>query len=240
MLSAFAGALVFCLFVAGMAVPVAATLRVDGCATRISVALAAALTALYLGAFGVVIAAGILGSGRRLGDIARTMAIWLVVILALMAGYQYRYELQDAASRLTAGLIPGSPLSLTDADGRAAVMVERLANGHFEVRAEIDGAPVTAMIDTGATSTVLTAEDARRAGYDPDALSFTVPVMTANGRANAARVVVGEIRVGAITRSRVPVLVAEDGRLDRSLLGMNFIGTLSGFDMRGDRLILRD
>ena len=196
--------------------------------------------ALYLGAFGVVIAAGILGSGRRLGDIARTMAIWLVIILALMAGYQYRYELQDVASRLTAGLIPGSPLSMTDADGRAAVMLERLSNGHFEVRAEIDGAPVTVMIDTGATSTVLTAEDARRAGYDTNALSFTVPVMTANGRASAARVVVDEIRVGAIARSRVPVLVAEDGRLERSLLGMNFIGTLSGFDMRGERLILRD
>jgi aspartyl protease family protein len=38
----------------------------------------------------------------------------------------------------------------------------------------------------------------------------------------------------------VPVLIAEPGRLETSLLGMNFIGTLSGFDMRGQRLILRD
>ena len=34
--------------------------------------------------------------------------------------------------------------------------------------------------------------------------------------------------------------VARAISLDRSLLGMNFIGTLSGFDMRGERLILRD
>ena len=31
-------------------------------------------------------------------------------------------------------------------------------------------------------------------------------------------------------------MVAEDGALDQSLLGMTFISTLSGFDMRGDRL----
>ncbi len=48
------------------------------------------------------------------------------------------------------------------------------------------------------------------------------------------------IAVGSIERRRVPILVAEDGKLGQSLLGMNFIGTLSGFDMRGDRLILRD
>ena len=195
---------------------------------------------VYLGALGAVVAAGILGSGLRFGHIARTMAIWLLIILVLMAGYQYRYELQDIASRVTAGLIPGSPLSVTDESGRAMVMLDRMANGHFEVRAEINGTPVSTLIDTGATSTVLTAADARRAGFDPDALAFSVPIMTANGEARAALVTADEIRVGAIARSRQRILVAEEGRLDQSLLGMNFIGTLSGFDMRGERLILRD
>lgn len=195
---------------------------------------------LYLGVLGVVIAAGVFGSGIGFGQAARSIAIWLAIVLLLVGGYQYRYELQDVASRLTAGLVPGSPLSVTDADGRAAVMLERLSNGHFEVRAEVNGAPVTVMIDTGATTTVLTSEDARRAGYDPDAIAFDVPIMTANGRAFAARVTAEELRVGEIARARVPVLIAEQGRLERSLLGMNFIGTLSGFDMRGERLILRD
>lgn len=195
---------------------------------------------LYLGVLGAVIAAGILGSGVRFGQVARTMAIWLLILLALMAGYQYRYELQDVASRLSAGLVPGSPLSITDTDGRAAVMIDRRANGHFEVRAEIDGTPLTVMIDTGATGTVLTFEDARRAGYEPETLRFEIPVMTANGQASAARVVADEIRIGDIVRRRVPVMVAQSGRLERSLLGMNFIGTLSGFDMRGERLVLRD
>lgn len=195
---------------------------------------------LYLGALGAIVCAGILGSGMRFGHVVRTMAIWLLVILVLMGGYQFRYELQDVASRLTAGLIPGSPLSITDAEGRAAVMLDRLSNGHFEVRAEINGTTVLTMIDTGATSTVLTAQDAARIGFEPAELSFTVPIMTANGPSTAARIVADDIRIGGIERRRLPMLVAEEGRLDRSLLGMNFIGTLSGFDMRGERLILRD
>lgn len=195
---------------------------------------------LYLGVLGLVIAVAFLGSGIGLGDILRNAAVWVAIVLLLMGGYQYRYELQDVGSRLTGGLIPGSPMSIRDEDGRAAVMLERMRSGHFEVRAEINGAPVTLLVDTGATSTVLSADDARRAGIDPATLSYNVTVMTANGQARAARLPGLDISVGEISRTNLPALVAEPGRLDRSLLGMTFINTLSGFDMRGERLILRD
>jgi len=35
-------------------------------------------------------------------------------------------------------------------------------------------------------------------------------------------------------------VVAEPGRLDQSLLGMNFISSLTAFEMRRDEVILRD
>lgn len=195
---------------------------------------------LYLGILAVVVAAGIVGSGRRFGDVARSLALWTLIALVLVAGYQYRYELQDVASRVTAGLIPGSPLSLTDADGNATVILEKLSNGHFEAQALINGRSAQMMIDTGATSTVLTTSDAQNAGIDVSGLSFTVPVSTANGQALAAHVVLDEVSIGAIARRNLPALVAASGALEQSLLGMNFIGTLSGFDVRGDRLTLRD
>lgn len=197
-------------------------------------------SALYLGILGLVIAAGIVGSRRHFGQMARSLALWVLIILALVAGYQYRYELQDIANRVTAGLVPGSPLSITDASGGTTVMLEKLPNGHFEAEAEVNGRPVRMMIDTGATTTVLTIRDAAAAGIDTSTLSYQVPVSTANGQALAARVVLGDIGVGAISRRNVPALVASDGMLDQSLLGMNFIGTLSGFDIRGDRMALRD
>jgi len=194
---------------------------------------------IYLGAIALAISSFVLFSGRRLGSTLRGLAAWALILLALVTGYQYRYELQDIANRMTAGLVPASPISMTDADGRAMVSLDKLANGHFEVRATLDGHPVRLLVDTGASTTVLTGADATRIGLDPASLSYTVPVVTANGQASAARTTIGEIAVGSIVRRNVPVLVAQAG-LSQSLLGMNFIGTLSGFDMRGDRLILRD
>lgn len=195
---------------------------------------------VWLGALVLVIGLGLLRSGRPMGAMARGLGAWIVIVLALIAGYQYRYELQDFANRVTAGLVPGSPLALGVEDGRPTVTLDKGIDGHFEARILVNGTPVRAVVDTGATSTVLTAEDARAAGFDPDALNYTVPVATANGKAAAAAVRTDELALGAIVRKNMPVLVAAQGSLDQSLLGMNFISTLSGFDMRGDRMILRD
>jgi aspartyl protease family protein len=46
--------------------------------------------------------------------------------------------------------------------------------------------------------------------------------------------------VGAIKRRHMAVLVAAPGSLGESLLGMNFINSLAGFDMRGDRMTFYD
>jgi aspartyl protease family protein len=195
---------------------------------------------LYLAVLGAVIASGILGSGLPIGQVARTLAIWLVIIVALVAGYQFRYELQDIGSRLTAGLIPGSPISLTDSDGRKSVILEKYDDGHFEARGEVNGRPVRFVVDTGATTTVLTSADAATAGYDVSTLAFNIPISTANGTARAARITAEELRIGAIFRNRQVLLVASPGQLGQSLLGMSFLSSLSGYNVRGDRMVLID
>jgi aspartyl protease family protein len=186
----------------------------------------------------------VIGAGavrfRALGQTVRALGAWVLICLALVAGYQYRYELQDFAHRVTAGLVPGSPLTVTDAAGRHSVILDRSSNGHFEVRGDVDDATVAFVVDTGATVTVLTSDDARRAGHDVDTLVHSVPISTANGQSFAAPLRVGRIAVGGIERTDRRVLVAADGTLGQSLLGMDFISSLSGFDMRGDRLTLRD
>ena len=138
------------------------------------------------------------------------------------------------------GSCPAARFRWTDSEGRTTVTLDKLQNGHFGAEVVVDGVAIRAMVDTGASATVLTREDARLVGFDPERLNYSIPVSTANGIAQAARVTAGEISVGAISRRNVPVLVAADGALEESLLGMNFIGTLSGFDVRGDRMILRD
>jgi aspartyl protease family protein len=87
---------------------------------------------------------------------------------------------------------------------------------------------------------VLTADAASSAGINISKLDYNLPVMTANGPTQAASVTVHELAVGTIKRRHMAVLVAAPGSLGESLLGMNFINSLSGFDMRGDRMILYD
>lgn len=197
-------------------------------------------SALYLGVFGAVIAAAILGSGTRLGAVGRSLAIWAAIVLVFVGVYQYRYEFQDVASRLTAGLVPGSPISMTSADGRKSVLIEKQANGHFEVRGAVNGREVRFLVDTGATTTVLSYNDAVGAGFDISTLNFNVPISTANGMTRAALASADEIRIGDVVRYHQPLLVASPDQLRQSLLGMTFLSALSGYDVRGDRMVLID
>lgn len=196
--------------------------------------------AAYMGIWGVVLASGILASGIKLSDFARNMAIWAVIILALVAGYQYRYDLQDVGSRITAGLIPGSPISGRNSEGSLTVTLAKSANGHFEVNGRVNDARVHFLVDTGASSVVLSREDAERAGLDTAALRYTVPIMTANGNATAASITIAKLQIGDIERHNIRAMVTREGLMSGSLLGMNFLQTLDGFTVRGDQLILID
>ncbi|WP_420962860.1 TIGR02281 family clan AA aspartic protease [Brucella sp. IR073] len=196
--------------------------------------------AAYLGIWGIVLAAALLGSRIRLSDFARSIAIWMVILLALVAGYQYRYELQDVANRITAGLVPGSPISGRNSGGNLTVTLAKSLNGHFEVNGRVNGARVSFLVDTGASMVVLSKDDARRAGIDTADLTYSVPIMTANGGTRAAMATIDTLQIGDITRRDVRALVTEDAGPIGSLLGMNFLDTLHSFSVEGDQLILTD
>lgn len=195
---------------------------------------------VFYGAIIAVLSVGLLQRRLPITEMVRNIGIWVLIFLVLMFGYTIRYELQDIASRVTAGLIPGSPLTSVNRDGQVNVSIEKMLNGHFEASLRVNNIPMRAMVDTGATSTVLTSEDAQRVGIDLSNLRFDLPVSTANGTTMAAAAHVNSIAIGDISRSNLPVLVAQSGQLDQSLLGMNFLSRLSGIDMRGDRMILHD
>lgn len=196
--------------------------------------------AAYMGIWGIVLAAGLLGSGIKLGEFARSMAVWAVIILALVAGYQYRYELQDVGSRITAGLIPGSPISRMAEDGNLHVTLAKSSNGHFEVNGRVNGKHVHFLVDTGASAIVLSKEDAERAGIDTSTLAYSVPIMTANGASRAADIRINNLKIGDIERDNIRALVTQGGLMTGSLLGMAFLDTLHGFTVKGDQLILID
>ncbi|MEM7565971.1 MAG: TIGR02281 family clan AA aspartic protease [Pseudomonadota bacterium] len=122
-------------------------------------------------------------------------------------------------------------------EGRTLV-VQADPTGHFSVIAVIAGRSVEALVDTGATSVVLTYEAADRLGLDLIASDFDTAVRTANGVTEMASVYLQEVRIGPIRMPAVQALVAPRGLLEQSLLGMNFISRLDRFEMRGRQLVL--
>ncbi|MFT4162923.1 TIGR02281 family clan AA aspartic protease [Shinella sp.] len=193
-----------------------------------------------LSAIGAMLAAGILAGRRQWGESLRQAAIWLVIIMALATGYLYRFDLQEVGNRLTAGLIPGRAVVTTNAGGEQILVIHKGVSGHFEADVSIDGISMRMLVDTGASSVVLSYEDAMRLGINPDNLVFSIDVSTANGRALAAPVTLRQIAIGPILRGTIRGMVTEQGRLDQSLLGMSFLETLGSIEITRDELRLKD
>jgi aspartyl protease family protein len=161
--------------------------------------------------------------------------VWFLLLLVVIAAYAYRNDLEQVALRVGAAIVPGMAVETTPGE----LVLQAGADGHFYAHASVDGVSVRFLVDTGASSIALSAADARRIGFDPAALDYLLPVTTANGEALAARVTLDEIRLGSIALTRVPAAVMPPGALATSLLGMAFLERLSGFEITGDRLVLR-
>ena len=170
---------------------------------------------------------------HRLSAAIEAIVFWLLIGLVLAAGYTYRHELQQVGDRIMAEVMPGRPATR----GRT-VEFTRGRGGEFPIVASINGARTSMILDTGASSVVLTQEAAKAAGLPLEILSYSVVVETANGRTRAAPVTLDRLAVGGIVERAVPALVAQPG-LKSNLLGMSFLNRLEGWDVRGDKLTLR-
>lgn len=169
-----------------------------------------------------------------LGPNLRALAAWAMAGLALVIGYSYRDRIQGVSARVLGDLRPGSA-----AGGRGGVVtITRRADGDFRVQAEVNGRSQSFAFDTGASSVVLTAENAAALGIRPAPSDFTARVSTANGIAYAAPIQLDSVGVGTITARRVDAMLAKPGALSGNLLGQSFLSRLSGYEVRGDRLIL--
>jgi aspartyl protease family protein len=196
--------------------------------------------AVVLIAILIFISAGVLGRQIGVGTIMRSMLGWAAAILIVAGLYASRDQLGIFAGRLLGALAPGLPITghLSGEANPEAVSVFRAGDGHFAIRADVDGVPLTLLVDTGASFLTLTHKDARTVGFDPDRLDYSVPIRTANGSMTAAAILIGKITVGSIERRNVRALVAPPQSLEQSLLGMTFLNTLNGYAISGDRLVL--
>ena len=119
-----------------------------------------------------------------------------------------------------------------------AVQVPRGQSGEFALVARINGIRAPMVIDTGATSVVLTYETAKAAGLPLELLEYDVDVETAGGRTKAARLTLDRLTIGKLVERSVPALVVPRGQMKTNLLGMSFLDRLESWEVHADRLML--
>ncbi len=173
----------------------------------------------------------------RIGETLRLGIFWFSIVGAGALIYSYRSPLQSAGDRVLAELSPATAY-LLQFSGRA-VEIARAREGDFNIKVQINGAPVLMLVDTGASSVVLTAEAAKKIGLPVELLRYDIPIETANGRSRAAPVVLERVTIGGIVERGVPALVSAPGDLKLSLLGMSFLKRMESIEMRGERMVMR-
>jgi len=119
-----------------------------------------------------------------------------------------------------------------------AVQIARGQSGEFALQAKINGVKAPMVIDTGATSVVLTYETAKAAGLPLELLEYDVDVETAGGHTRAARLTLDRLAIGKLVERSVPALVVPHGQMKTNLLGMSFLDRLESWEVRADRLML--
>jgi len=179
-----------------------------------------------------VMTAGILAVRHiKMREFLRILAAWGIIVAGISGVYWLTVKAEDSHILTSLAATPKAT------DGGAYV-VRKARDGHFWLRAELNGVPVNLMVDTGATNLVLSRSDAAKIGFDPDQLDYGLRAKTANGTVWFAEAMVDTLRMGSTEQRSVPVTINK-GAMPGSLLGMSVLNTFSSVEFRGDRLILR-
>lgn len=175
-------------------------------------------------------------NATRLGmkQTVRNILIWAAVFVVLVIGYSYRDELKGVWARVSGELSPGT----ADVQGRS-MSVRAGGDGHFYLDVGLNGATTTMLIDTGATSTVISQRSAKAAGLDPGSLNYTLTLRTANGTVQAAPVRIARLTIGplAFTNARVLVTSRKDDRLN--VVGIETLRLFKSYQVTGNTFTLR-
>jgi aspartyl protease family protein len=164
----------------------------------------------------------------RIVRFAISLALFAFLIFIVLRQAPYQPEL----SRLT------SSLGLDDQKvAGKELRVKMASDGHFWVKASINGVERRMLIDSGATVTAISEQTARAAGVDTGTGLAPVMLRTANGVARAETGSIDELRIGNIVARNLRTVTAPGlGSLD--VLGMNFLTKLDSWRVEGLTLIL--
>ena len=177
----------------------------------------------------VLVASSLIGMRLPLKKAAKMIIAWIAIFGVIFILVAFRGEFGGLGQRLYAEAT-GSEIVAGE-----TVRIPMSDDGHFWVTARVNGQEVRFMVDSGASVTTLSKNDAQSAGIPT---TFRrVMVNTANGQAWVTKSHADTLQVGPIERSDFSVDINETE--DLNLLGMNFLSSLESWRVEGRFLVLQ-
>ena len=180
----------------------------------------------------VLVGSSLLARRPPIGQSIKMALAWIAIFGAAFVLFLFRDEGRAVWARATAELSGNAGQTV----GKT-LRIKKSDDGHFWVRASVNGKPVQFLIDSGATTTTLTREAAADAGIE-SAGGFPVMVETANGTVEAQRARMARLDVGPIAQQDAPALIGGGDMGDTNLLGMSFLSSLKSWRVEGATLVL--
>lgn len=162
---------------------------------------------------------------KRIGLTMQALA-WVVLIVL---GVFFFGDLLDKQYN------PNQSLHTRYDGGIKEIVLQRNKYGHYVTSGQINGQPVTFLLDTGASGVAIPEAVARRLGLRRGRAFNT---QTANGMSTSYAANLELVSVGDITLEDVQAGIAPGLQMEQVLLGMSFLKHIE-FTQRGDTLILR-
>ncbi len=188
--------------------------------------LLAAVAAMVLGWIGAMVA-------RRsaLGGVIRTVSslalgVILLTVVLQLSRFDPRFDVAVPQIGLPEQVVSG---------GETRIPLS--PDGHYWVRASVNGVEGNFMIDTGATLTAISAPLAERAGLEPRRGGIPILLGTANGTVQAHVTTIDSLELGNIRASGTDAAVAESFG-DFNVIGMNVLARLDEWRVKDGTLIL--
>jgi aspartyl protease family protein len=116
---------------------------------------------------------------------------------------------------------------------RARVSIAKGAGGHYWVAGSVNGRTLQFMVDTGATTLAFNENQARTLGIDYRMFGERLVVSTASGNANAWKVKLDSVSIGALSVLGVEAVVLEGDAPAQALLGMSFLSRVQWREEQG-------
>ena len=165
-------------------------------------------------------------------------AVGLLVLVAVFAPSLDHLGVSGATSAPDPSSADGNPPepAAPGNSGGGGMTITRDGSGQFHLVADVNGHPVSFLVDTGADSVALSEADAQSVGLSIDPSAYTRVANTASGPGYGAHVRLDRIEIGGQDLSGVDAVVLRG--LRTSLLGQSVLRRIGSVSINGDAMVI--